>query len=293
MVNSELIPDTAHQYLIHKHRSLFGNRPWRLLLDRFGSLSGLNSGKNSIQDTINSTNSFVLNSEITSYPNLFKLYADASQIEKIDTVYETIKLDTIVMSKPIIKRTLVTKTLLQRAEEAADYILKFRLKRYELIAASQEIPYSKEALEFMNNQLVKMENEYLDLFTGITQIEVLKYTIQVVPSVASQNSPIPLFGFSEELGYLPFSDSLAKHYTLVLSDANQIKTDSIVHKPTTLVPYRNPLQTRLSILLDGVSIEQSRLIPILQFGTLRYLPRNIKTISVDPNTGTLRAITVK
>ena len=63
------------------------------------------------------------------------------------------------MSKPIIKRTLVTKTSQQRAEEAADYILKFRMKRYELITASQEIAYSKEAIEYMNEQLVKMENE--------------------------------------------------------------------------------------------------------------------------------------
>jgi hypothetical protein len=165
------IADTAHQYLISKGKSLFGCRRTTYDLNHVGALVGMNTRMKPIKDSVFNHFSMAVKQESFSYPDFFKLYADASQIEKIDTVYETVKMDTITMSKPIIKRTLVTKTVQQRAEEAADYILKFRIKRYELIAANQEVPYTKEALEFMNNQLVKIENEYLELFTGITYSE--------------------------------------------------------------------------------------------------------------------------
>lgn len=292
-VDPQIVPDTAHQYLINKHAALFGNRSWKLGFDRFGGLSSINNRNHGRLDSVESLHSFMLNSEILNYPNFFKLYADASQIEKIDTVYEMVKMDTIVMSKPIIKRTLVTKTLLQRAEEAADYILKFRLKRYELISATQEIPYSKEALEFMNNQLIKMENDYLDLFTGITQTEILKFQIPITPSKSSKNSPIPLFGFTDDLGFVAYANPQAKHYNLLLTADHQIKYDTLPCKVRTQIPYRTPLQTNVSIWMDETQISQSLMIPILQFGEIRYLPRRTKSISIDAKTGILNSVFVK
>ncbi len=290
-INPENIPDTAHQYIVRKH-GCFSKRSSLFYFNQLGNVSGLNTSKKIWKDTASLSNAVVVNSGNLNYPNFFKLYADASQIEKIDTVYEIIKMDTIVMSKPIIKRTLVTKTIQQRAEEAADYILKFRLKRYELIAASQEIAYSKEALEFMNNQLIKMENDYLELFTGITQTENIEFNTEVIPREL-KNDTIPLFGFSEEKGVEPFREPNTNRYSLLLKANRIVAGDTIPAKVKTTIPYRNPEPVKVSILLNGTALPQCFTIPILQYGIVRYLPRYIKSFAVDSQTGTISVLKLR
>jgi hypothetical protein len=291
-IHPENVLDTAHQYIIQK-RGCLGKRGTQFLFDQFGNVSSLNNRHGVFKDSIILQENMVINSESQEYPNFFRLYADASQIEKIDTVYETIKTDTIVMSKPIIKRTLVTKTLQQRAEEAADYILKFRMKRYELITASQEIAYSKEAIEYMNNQLVKMENEYLELFTGITQTENTVFHAEIIPNESQRNATIPLIGFSEEKGVESFSETGTNQYSLLLNTLNMVTNDTIPAKAKSAIPYRNPELVNIRILHNGKPLPQIFTIPILQFGIIRYLPHHIKSLILDPKTGTISALRVK
>ena len=145
---------------------------------------------------------------------MFKLYADNSQVERIDTVYELVQMDSIVMSKPIIKRSLVTKTLEQRAEEAADYILKFRMKRFELLSAYQEVPYSKEAFEYLTRELEDTENKYLELFTGINLTEINSHQFILVPEKNDRNSNVRIFGFSTSEGITDIDDVDSEIYSI-------------------------------------------------------------------------------
>lgn len=286
------IADTAHQYLISKGKTLFGCKRTTYGLNQMGALEGLNSRMKPAKDSVSSHFSMAVKQESFSYPDFFKLYADASQIEKIDTVYEIVKMDTVTMSKPIIKRTLVTKTVQQRAEEAADYILKFRIKRYELIAANQEVPYTKEALEFMNNQMVKIENEYLVLFTGITYSESYQVSYMIVPDKASLTTPMPLFNFSSDYGIVDGVEN-AQQYALAFEPSTSIPVDTLVHKKRTEIPYRNPVSTKISVVLNGEHLPQLFMIPIHQYGVLRYFPSNVKRIVIDEQSGVVRKIVVK
>ncbi|MEI6347747.1 MAG: DUF4831 family protein [Bacteroidota bacterium] len=287
------IPDTAHQYLISQKGCSLFRRSSRFHLNGLGTIDQINSRSRRKLDSTLSSARLSITPPTASYPNFFKLYADASQIEKIDTVYETVKMDTIVMSRPIIKRTLVTKTVQQRAEEAADYILKFRLKRYELISATQEIPYSKDAFEFMNTQLIKMENDYLELFTGITQSESQQIDMMVCPSNTSQNKSIPLFGFSEDKGITEISEKNIEQYSLLLKTNNIIKKDSIIAKPKELIPYRNPEMTTIYIQNNGLNLPQFFLLPVHQYGILRYFPKGIKSFISNNNCGIISDVRIK
>lgn len=287
------IQDTSHQYLITISKNPFHRHFDRYLFNSNGQLLAYNSKVAGIDDKkLVSAKANITNSN-ANYPNFFQLYADASQIEKIDTVYETIKTDTITMSKPIIKRTLVTKTVEQRAVEAADYILKFRMKRYELISASQEIPYSKDAIEYMNNQLLKMENDYLELFVGISRFENIQTTYTVVPNATLDNRTIPLFGFSETSGIVDYNDSKANKYSLSFEPSTKQVEDSVHLPRLNQIPYRFPDIVNVFVNINGERLSDFFQLPIYQYGIVRFFPKRVKSFTVDPNSGTITKIKVK
>ncbi len=289
-IESSTIPDTAHQYIISKKSHLFKKNKTVYNLNDFGGVIGVNSRQYLNQDSISKCFAMFVKQESVAYSDFFKLYADASQIEKIDTVYEIVKTDSVVMSKPIIKRTLVTKTVQQRAEETADYILKFRMKRYELISANQEIPYSKEAFEFMNNQLVKIENDYMELFTGISYTENQQLSFIIVPEKSTINNPIKLFNFSEDFGVVDQSDPNSQQYSISFEPSVLFMPDTTLAKKRLEIPYRNPILCKVYILLNGENLPSVFEIPLFQFGKLNYFPRKIKSFEINGSTGLIKRI---
>ncbi len=295
-IKTMLIPDTSQYYIIKsksgckKNRHRFSNSFF------MGDNLNLIAMNKSIEYEAPDNDVFQIKTTSQNYPNLFKLYADASQIEKIDTVYETFKLDTVVMSKPVIKRTLITKTPLQRAEEAADYILKFRLKRFELMSAYQEVAYSKEAFEFLTSELEKTENQYLNLFTGITMTEITKYQFLVIPKHENKNSSIKMFGFSINRGITDTTDEQSEIYSLNFNSLAQssaidtLLTKSIKKTTKNGLFYRIPESNRISVSVSGDIIPQYYYMPILQFGSIHSLPSSIKSIVLDKKTGNINYI---
>ncbi|MDD2344838.1 MAG: DUF4831 family protein [Bacteroidales bacterium] len=299
-VRSMQLPDTSQYYLIKtkKINNIFKKR----------KINSFSLGNNLNLVSINNRSDaperfekeeFEINTKNQSYPNLFKLYADASQVEQIDTVYETYKLDTIVMSKPVIKRTLITKTPEQRAEEAADYILKFRLKRFELLSAYQEVPYSKEAFEFLTKELEKTENQYLELFTGISLSEVSKYQFLVVPNLENKNKSVNLFGFSTTRGVCDANDIQSETYSIQFeSMAPSATIDSLTsnHIKSTSkkgIYYRIPEETKIYFMVNGEVIQQYYFEKISQFGFVHYLPTSAYRIIFDQNSSSIRKVQVK
>jgi hypothetical protein len=299
-VSSFQIPDSSQYYLVkmNKKKSLFGKKKSSafILGDDFNMLS-MNNRKEAVQ--IAKNEGFEIHTKSQTYPNLFKLYADASQVEKIDTVYETYKLDTIVMSKPVIKRTLITKTPEQRAEEAADYILKFRLKRFELLSAYQEVPYSKEAFEFLTKQLELTENQYLELFTGIALSEVGKYQFVVVPKTEDRNKSVNLFGFSSTKGICDAGDiqseTYAIHFESLATSAvvDSLTTNKIKNSKKKGVFYRIPERNKIYFSVSGEIIQQYYFDFISQFGNIHYLPNSAVRFELDENTSGIRRVNLK
>ncbi len=295
-IKTMLVPDTSQYYIIKIKSCLKNHR--RGLSNSFimGENLNLISLNKNIQIDEPSNNLFQIKTTSQTYPNLFKLYADPSQVEKIDTVYETYKLDTVIMSKPVIKRTLITKTPQQRAEEAADYILKFRLKRFELMSAYQEVAYSKEAFEFLTSELEKTENQYLELFTGITMTEVTKFHFLVIPKYENKNNNIKMFGFSMNRGITDTTDEQSEIYSLNFNSiAPSMVIDTLIKNKIkksnkTGLYYRIPETNIISVSVSGDIIPQYYYFPILQFGSVISLPTSIKNIEIDNKTGNIKFI---
>lgn len=295
-IKTMLIPDTSQYYII-KNKSCLKKRHHgfsnSFFIGENFNLIAMNKSLK-LNDSIN--NSFQIKTTSQTYPNLFKLYADPSQVEKIDTVYETYKLDTVIMSKPVIKRTLITKTPQQRAEEAADYILKFRLKRFELMSAYQEVAYTKEAFEFLTSELEKTENQYLELFTGITMTEVTKFQFLVIPKAENKNSSIKMFGFSMSRGITDTTDEQSEIYAINFkSMAPSMVIDTLISRKIKKTShnglfYRIPETNIISVSISGDVIPQYYYFPILQFGTVHSLPTTIRTFEFDKKIGNIMYI---
>ena len=226
-------------------------------------------------------------------------YVNLNLTTSFDTIIEKVITDSVVLQKKSLKKVYVEKTAEQKAKEAADYIMKIREDRYNLLIGYSEVNYSKESFEFMNDELNKMEKEYLNLFTGITVTKKYKKVFTYIPTNLENNVSIPLFSFSENEGVGDISNNNKINVflniektvnTQTLSDFNNIKLNS--EKKEVGFVYRIPEYGKISILFkDKLKAEKSILIS--QFCIVSELPLVEKMkASFNPNTGSLKTISV-
>ncbi len=196
-------------------------------------------------------------------------------VEKEDTVYRTMMQDTGFVRVPVVRKSLEKKTLEQKAEEAANFIIKIRKRRFKLMAGQYDVYPKDEALEFAVKEMTRLENEYLALFTGKKVSQKWYYRFIVTPEDASKQ-PV-LFKLSPDQGicnttgcegipvYLQYSvpESTVKGTE---NSGNGILHDTLI--------YRIPVLTDVRLVYnDRVMAEKH--IPICQFGPKVGLPANV------------------
>lgn len=226
---------------------------------------------------------YLYNNKIESvFPDIFKLYADNNLYEKIDTIIEKIRMDTVVVEKITYKPSVQEKTLEQKAKEASDFIAKIRENKYEILNGVREINYSKEAIEFMYSNLDDLGKEYLKLFTGITISKTFKYKYLIIPD--SSNTKYILAHFSDNNGInIGENSNNDDAITLELSQKSSFATINNYYKniinskksPQGII-IRKPLVTNVSICYKSIQLYNKN-IPIYQFGNIMIEPLAIKT----------------
>ncbi len=232
-------------------------------------------------------------SEKHDYPDLFKYYADANLFERIDTIIETVDMDTITIEKQVLKKTMVTKSLEQKAQEAADYIIKVKESRYNLISGYQEVSYDAGSIEYMNKQLENLENEYLTLFTGITLNKTLKYSYTYLPEIEKKGNISPLFNFYKKQGVIDVSNPGGEKVVIqVIRKTYTQKLHNYFAKNKTIKKfgfyYRIPEYADVIILYNGKVQASSRCL-ISQFGVVTQLPDGNPRIQFYSETGGIKS----
>ncbi len=257
-------PDSSQLYFISKPFSYL-----KLDFDENGSLQSANNfEKQKFQKNIKPKSE----SKTSLYSDVFKYYADNNLFEKIDTVTEEVHADTASFLKQVLKKTLVQKPIVQRVEEAADYILKVRQNRLNILSAMSEVAFSKESIAYMSEQLERIENEYMTLFTGIIdeKIETLTFFIEPNPNQATY----PVFVFSPSEGIV--ANVSDKSSTVVLQ-INSEKTYGKISNQFSAKHYSNGFPVRVGELAE-VTLKSSisnlayEKILVLQDGMLYRIP---------------------
>lgn len=210
-------------------------------------------------------------------PDFYKNFADLAYIEMDDSFLETKIIDGVVTQVPVNKTKNISKTTEQQAKEAADLILKIRSARYDLLTGVQEVPYSKEAIEYMVEQLNQYEKNYLGLFTGFSVTEEAQYTFVVTPKT---DGLTPAFSFDAENGIGEASSvKNEKNYYLKISPLANItttikeETDEMgKKKPVEGYRFRKPMPAKVSLCENEKEVHLFGQFTLYQLGELITLP---------------------
>lgn len=297
-VNSYAEPDPGEFYFIEIDPQKNQKNPFALSLTETGLIKGINITTEEDEYRRNrpdESRSGFFGSEAT-----FNHFIETNLQEKIDTIVEHIQKDTVTVERRTLRRTWVEKTSEVRAKEVADHILNIRNKRFDIISGFAEITYSKEALRYMNEQLLQEENDYLELFTGITAKSTTRYRFYYIPEKNEAGNPQLLFHFDEDRGIVSEPNAVSEKVELTVSrDYSTRQMGVFTMNPTSSrkapgrgIFYRIPEHGIISISNDDTSIADARLL-INQFGVITSLPAEDLKVEFDPMTGSIKSVARK
>ncbi|MCB2219306.1 MAG: DUF4831 family protein [Bacteroidetes bacterium] len=228
--------------------------------------------------------------------DIFRYFAETNLYERFDTIIRKVVVDTVTVEKVYLDQKWVEKTDEQKAVEAANKISQIRQARYNLISGYQEIPYEASTVAYMDQQLQKLEKEYLTLFTGISLRKTFSYTFFVKPT--EENEILPVCVFSERSGIKDAAASGGEKIELKLERTGDFSAvQSVVNKRNSVNTdnqgfyYRIPAMTRVKMALSK-DLKVDAVFPVSQFGTVTYLPPSATSVQFYESTGGVKTMLV-
>ena len=295
-INSYSEPDPDHFYFVdlEKYKPAKGNE-MMMRLSEAGLIHDIND--NSEAKVKEEKTAYQEQHEI-DYSQTFKYFAESNLVEKIDTIVETIDMDTITIEKTTFKTRLVEKDLEQKAKEAAEFIERTRSQHFDIITGAQEVPYSSATVEYMSSELKRLEEEYMKMFTGITFTTYSHYRYYYLPESHVYSASVPLFKFHKKAGivdkdykggemvYIHVDRSRNTQHleTFVKNNVNQEAKQHGYY-------YRIPEYAKFSIK-QGIELKAEVNILVSQFGIVTSLPPTHNKVQFFPNTGAIRTVEV-
>ncbi len=286
-------PDPTEYYFVEYVAEKNHRTPFSLHLSEYGTIAAVNKptdpeGDQRVQ--------MQRNLSAGANQSAFNQFINNNLQERIDTIVERVRMDTVTVERKVLRRTWVEKSSEVRAREIADYILAIRKKRFDLVSGFAEVTYSRETLEYMNKELARMENDYLELFTGITTQSATRYRFTWLPVKGNDNQQVTLFHFDPRNGIV--SEESLSTETIKLNIARDLSTRQL--GVFTINPsgkkmvergiyYRIPEYANITINRDKSTLAEARLL-IGQFGVVTSLPPDNLKIEFYPGTGTIRSV---
>jgi hypothetical protein len=190
-----------------------------------------------------------------------------------DTTYKSVFKDSVYIEMPVIKQQLVRKSLEEKAEEAANYIIKIRKRKFKLLSGQYDYMPEGEALAVAVKELDKLENVYLSLFTGKKYVENFKKTFQYIPDNTRKISKEVLFRFSGREGFIDSKEARGKLVTIEIKDMDKTIYFEKIDIPDTKILSDSYVLARLPDLADirvliGDKIFNVTKVPVFQYGSI-------------------------
>jgi len=207
-------------------------------------------------------------------------------IEKNDTIWKNILVDSVSKRVPKINKAIAPSTTKDQAFNASKFIFKIRKRRLRVIAGMDEKYPQGDALKTIIKKLDQLEESYLELFTGKTISDTTTYTVKIVPNKEDNINELAI-NFDTKHG---FSKNATDKILINISKENENiilrKIENKEHK--NKFTYRIPENTKLSISFENKEIFKT-IIPISQYGYVNYLNKNTfnKEIIFNKNTGNI------
>jgi hypothetical protein len=171
--------------------------------------------------------------------------------------------------KPSARTINKEKTPEQKAEEAANFLIKLKKRRFKLVAGQYAYMPNGEAMGAALDEMARLEQEYLSLFIGKRVSSRLARTYHYSPEAGKGSDRAVLFRFSSAEGFIDFRETAGIPVLLEIEAAHKERVLENYTLPAKLqsntLPYRIADQARLR-LLTGEQIRAEAILPVFQFG---------------------------
>lgn len=198
-------------------------------------------------------------------------------------VYKTVHTDTADVRYPVEQSVLVAKTLEDKAAAAAETILTVRNDRYNIAIGNTDASFSGGSLAAALEELTKIEQENLLMFTGYKAKGEAHATFEVMPSATARTHRYTAFYLTEDGKLSKEGKGRAVPYEL---EFTPVSIPDVASEPSSdakkkgqgavgTVHYRIPAVCRVRLLEDGVTILETR-IPVYQLGREAEMPITVQ-----------------
>jgi hypothetical protein len=286
-------PDAAYLVLSNSQFPSFTFTPENILC-------GVNLDSNDLCQhlDIETSRTTKLNQEFPESPFFTDLSVKRNFIDMLDTTYKVVEIDSVFQKIPVYNTVISSKDTEQKAEEAANFIIKLRKRRFKLEAGMNDNLAKGNALSQMIDELNKLEQEYLSLFIGKKFVEQTNYSVYYIPEMQVEDKNIVLFWFSEEDGFSATETANSRPIQIKFKTLPQTKNVSKFYaRQTEFEPksqgfyYRIPGKCRLTIF-DGNNIMSDEIFDVAQMGILNSLPasmfkKKVPEILFDVHSGSI------
>ena len=125
---------------------------------------------------------------------------------------------------------VVEKSTEKKAQEAASMILSLRENRLNIITGNTDATFSGDALRAAVEEIGRLEEEYMRLFTGTVSSSVQAMSFDVVPASGPEEELTMAFRISDSHGLLPPDDITGRPVVMeiVPEDAEDFYSEQVV-----------------------------------------------------------------
>ena len=192
-------------------------------------------------------------------------------MEKNDTLFKTVIKDSVFVNIPILRKQKDAKTMEQKAEEAANLIIKIRKRRLKLVTGEYSVFPEGVALEKAIKELDETEQEYLSLFTGKIIREIFSQAFLIIPSGNTQKTDFAKF--SAQNGILPSESPGGQPVSIEINPTGgfSLEKPSDAKNPDNTLYYRLPSVCNVRVKEADKLLYDSR-ISVFQAGSIVPLP---------------------
>lgn len=178
--------------------------------------------------------------------------------------------------EPTRRNTLKEKTLEQKAEEAANFLIKLKKRRFKLVAGQYDFMPEGEAMADALKELSRLEAEYLSLFIGKRITTLFNRNYRYAPVADKESNPVVLFRFADNEGFVDARE--AGGIPVMLELMNENKTRALeqyrvpLKMPVNQINYRVADQVAVKLTV-GEQIWAEAIYPVFQSGA--FIPMDL------------------
>ena len=205
------------------------------------------------------------------------IYTDLSVkrnlVSEKQTTYKRVLKDSIYVQVPVVNEQTKTKSVEQKAEEAANFIYKLRKRKFKLLTGQSDTGIGEKNMKASIEELNRIEQEYLALFLGKTINEKFTRSFNYIPDASKENDQAILFKMSDIQGIVDAKIPGGKPVileikTLALTKSlKKLQTEDVLTIAENAIFYRIPERAVVSIKEDNKMLIEGE-ISVFQYGAL-------------------------